>query len=669
VSLLLTVARAPTTMPNNDKKGRRAAQGGGNDDDNTENGIVKKSVRLLLVRHAESMNNQVYTDAQHLFKVGTPDYKHDEWKNYIRTHRKADPGLSDRGHVQSQILGDHLHSHLLDHASHPVHFIVSPMKRTILTIMPTLSKLESSSSRRDEGEDADADALASQSSPESKSKVVIHGFYFESEGCHLRGKPEEGMNPIEISELLNGSKGQTTAHAHANDNTVQKHKPQFEGFDGEGEGDCDLSKGWYADGTGPETREQSEERSAKFYLWLCDFLDAQIASKDDDVFDAGAPHPDDYDNHNGTLPIRIRQRRTCVLVGHGDFMGLLLKRIVAGFGHAVETVGVNHRSAFVHFNTGMTEVEYFGNGRFLVMGSNLTPHLDHLSHSNTSALNLKTGGSLKDGWSFIIPADEKTNLRNRDNKNKQQQEQEHEVTIHFSDELEDHVREQTDAMKHLYLSSKKQQQQQRQRPLPLSCRNNTGTPSSRVSSSSSALRNLVLSRKSSSEIDEASASPNNNSLISVRNLTFDYTATTTTGNNANDNSAAATDKTFVIRRGLQVIGCASFNELHMSLTDVVVRKSCRRQGVGTALVNSVRSHLLFMGMGAHALTTKDEAEHGNGNGTYLTVKVKVTPTSNDSFSFFEHLGFAATDEPAHAHAAATLDDGGGEAIHRMKCKL
>ena len=47
-------------------------------------------------------------------------------------------------------------------------------------------------------------------------------------------------------------------------------------------------------------------------------------------------------------------------VGHGDFMSLVLKRIVAGFGHSVEKEKVPHRSAFVHNNTGITELEYFG---------------------------------------------------------------------------------------------------------------------------------------------------------------------------------------------------------------------------------------------------------------------------------------------------------------------
>lgn len=51
-------------------------------------------------------------------------------------------------------------------------------------------------------------------------------------------------------------------------------------------------------------------------------------------------------------------------VGHGDFMSLVLKRIVAGFGHSVEKEKVPHRSAFVHNNTGITELEYFGERDF-----------------------------------------------------------------------------------------------------------------------------------------------------------------------------------------------------------------------------------------------------------------------------------------------------------------
>ena len=119
-----------------------------------------------------------------------------------------------------------------------------------------------------------------------------------------------------------------------------------------------------------------------------------------------------------------------MLVGHGDFMSLVLKRIVAGFGHCVENDGVPHRSAFVHFNTGMTELEYFGKGRFLLMQSNSVPHLKN-------NLSLMSGGSLKDGWAYLIPSDRNVLYT--------------EVASKFADEHEKHVIEQVNALKNLYL--------------------------------------------------------------------------------------------------------------------------------------------------------------------------------------------------------------------------
>ena len=104
----------------------------------------------------------------------------------------------------------------------------------------------------------------------------------------------------------------------------------------------DPNDGWYLNRSGPETRHESEERAAKFYLWVCQYLDKELASIDDheedqdDVFDAGVAvdgeeHEDEFDK----LSTRLRLRRTVVLVGHGDFMSLVLKRIVAGFGYSV----------------------------------------------------------------------------------------------------------------------------------------------------------------------------------------------------------------------------------------------------------------------------------------------------------------------------------------------
>ena len=66
------------------------------------------------------------------------------------------------------------------------------------------------------------------------------------------------------------------------------------------------------------------------------------------------------------------------------------------------------------------------------MGVNSTPHFAPSEYSQ-----LRTGGSLKDGWSFIVPPDAFV--------------LDAEVSIGFQDELEQHVREQTEALKSLYL--------------------------------------------------------------------------------------------------------------------------------------------------------------------------------------------------------------------------
>ena len=82
---------------------------------------------------------------------------------------------------------------------------------------------------------------------------------------------------------------------------------------------------------------------------------------------------DEHDKH----AVKMRKRRTFILIRHGDFMSLVLKRviIVTGFGHAIETAGIPHRAAFFHFNTGITELKYFGTGWFLIMSQIASPHI------------------------------------------------------------------------------------------------------------------------------------------------------------------------------------------------------------------------------------------------------------------------------------------------------
>ena len=217
------------------------------------------------------------------------------------------------------------------------------MRRTIETILPTLAALNTN-------KDNDDDGGGSSSTVADPCNLIINGFYFESEGCHTREVVESGMNAAQISSLLSPA-----AMQHIT----------FTGFP------LGPEEGWYAHGTGPETRAESEERAAKFYLWLVEFLDEQLYRAEEenehDVFDAGGTLPEEENEaDHDRFAVRTRRRRTTVCVGHGDFMSLVLKRIAAGFGHAVEEEGVPHRSAFVHYNTGITELEYFGHGRFLI---------------------------------------------------------------------------------------------------------------------------------------------------------------------------------------------------------------------------------------------------------------------------------------------------------------
>lgn len=108
----------------------------------------------------------------------------------MNTHRRADPDLSELGYKQAEQLSQYLAPHLANQASCPVRILTSPMKRTLQTIRPTLEKLKKT-------------PTAHTDSPKCHVKVV--GFYHESEGCHTHDKPEEGMNPSEIRDLLKES--------------------------------------------------------------------------------------------------------------------------------------------------------------------------------------------------------------------------------------------------------------------------------------------------------------------------------------------------------------------------------------------------------------------------------------------------------------------------------
>jgi broad specificity phosphatase PhoE len=468
---------------------------------------------------------------------GTPEYDEEGWTHYVDTHRKADPALSGKGRQQAKLLAEYLIAHIENQASHPIRIITSPMRRTLETIRPTLEGLQQTATPED---------------AYPKVHIIVCAFYHESEGCHNKDTPEEGMTPDEIRSLLK--------------NCVQdiERDIEFVGFP-------DPNRGWYMLGTGPETRALSEARAAKFYMWFNEYLDGQLAIKDHDLFDAGVSiEGEEEEDENDKLSKRIRRRRTAVLVGHGDFMSLVMKRLIAGYGHSVETEGIPHRkyrtmflilkrghfllypkshqcisifpiswigSAFAHFNTGISEFEYFGHGRFLAMATNQTPHIPRTKEY----AGLRSGGSLKDGWSYLMPADKF--VLNA------------EVSVAFSDEdMEDHVREQTNALKALYLSSK-----------------------------------------------------------------------TTTSTPAGDLQVESEDNTgkqvqFVVKRGLQVVGVATYSEETGQLTDVAIRPSAAASDrIGQTLMDSVRKHARKLGR---------------------STSLVVFPRSDDNRDLFEGMGFS-----------------------------
>lgn len=137
-------------------------------------GTVKRSIHLRLIRHAESANNQVYTNARYIYRGGTPDFDETGWLDYVDAHRTADPDLSPRGHLQAQQLARYLVPHLANQVSRPVRIITSPMKRTLQTIRPTLEQLQQQQQQ------------PASSGDSKQCQVQCVAFYHESEGCHLK---------------------------------------------------------------------------------------------------------------------------------------------------------------------------------------------------------------------------------------------------------------------------------------------------------------------------------------------------------------------------------------------------------------------------------------------------------------------------------------------------
>ncbi len=513
---------------------------GPNQNDTVVHHSVRPSIKILMIRHAESQNNEIYRDARSLLlhkKEGRLDTS--AWDDYIATHRQADPGLSTLGIQQSHRLAEYLVPYLSSSSSsstnhhNNINIITSPMKRTCDTIRPTILGLLQQQSPSP-SPSSDQDNVVNDDCDEERNKqqyrgiirnIIVNAFYFESEGCHLNEIPEAGMTPSEIQQVLLLPNDHHPHHVNHTDVPME-----FVGFH------PDPDQGWYHYGTGPETRQESEQRAAKFYCWFCEYLNEQLypnnnnsnTSNKDSKDDNKSDSPSTTDRNKDTNAPPPQSRQIQLLVGHGDFMSLVLKRIISGFGHAVETIGIPHRSALVHWNTGITELEYFGHGRFLIMSTNTTPHFQPRDHS------LLSGGTLQDGWSYLMPS--VTNTKT-------------EVSVVFSDEdLDDHVLEQREALKALYLSSKESE--------------------------------TLLSSLNQNNTDLTVEQPPNGKANVVGSESLD-----------DDKSHC---KHFVVKRGLQVVGVASYSDRTGRVFDVAVRPSGGTE-VTQVLFQAVKTHTKQMG--------------------------------------------------------------------------
>ncbi len=417
-----------------------------------------------------------------------------------------------------------------------------------------------------------------------KVHVLANALYFESEGCHDKETALPGMNQFEIADFLSSAGWKCNVHANADadadaadghdhdhdldhDLDQHGHSLQFVGFD------KDPNAGWYSHATGPETRSESEQRAVAFYTWLCDYLDLQLQSGEndgghgddddhhEDIFDAGVAlptetHEIEHDRHSP----RQRRRRTILCIGHGDFMSLVLKRIVAGFGHSIENEGIPHRSGFVHYNTGITELEYFGKGRFLVMRQNHTPHLNDGGRGEGGE-ELTTGGGLKDGWSYIMPADRVMLYE--------------EVTFAFADEHDKHVLEQVGALQRLY--------------------------SARIS---------TMDDKIGANDNDTSETDTGISMDGGKKKHYDKKTKMTNRTVTGGGSGRSTEMIFIVKRGAQVAGCITFHEHTGELVDLAIRPSLRKgTTVAKDLIQAVKDYAKESGKSQVFARMSEEDRH------------------------------------------------------------
>ena len=148
------------------------------DGDDDDHGVMSE---LVFIRHAESMNNILYRLCRESADVN--DTK--AFLELIQERRSADPAITPVGERQALHLAEYLTSTSL---STPLGscgrdvILVSPMKRTLMTLAPTLNLL--------------------REKHRTAPKVIVHGGWFEQGGLHSNKEASTAMLGLAKADML-----------------------------------------------------------------------------------------------------------------------------------------------------------------------------------------------------------------------------------------------------------------------------------------------------------------------------------------------------------------------------------------------------------------------------------------------------------------------------------
>ncbi|HVS62835.1 MAG TPA: GNAT family N-acetyltransferase [Thermoanaerobaculia bacterium] len=248
-------------------------------------------MRILLVRHAESANNDAH--ASLIAELGAD---HPELRERSEAARVADPDLTARGRRQAELVAAALAERT---AGERLLLVSSPMRRALLTAAPIAQRL----------------GLA-------REHFWCHGELYEVGGCYVGTKTSAGATPDEIE----GEFAVTCTHL--------------------------AGTGWFAGQALPEHPIDAGRRVERMTSWL-----------------------------ETTLHTRRESYDTAILVLHGDLLTRWLRRWLR--------ISWRQGLAFVHGNTGITELRWHPLHGSLLVGLNDLGHLPD---------ELRSGSRITDVW-------------------------------------------------------------------------------------------------------------------------------------------------------------------------------------------------------------------------------------------------------------------------------